>query len=254
MRTIAIIPARYGSTRLPGKALLAETGQPLICHVLHAARACARLDAIWVATDDDRIAHAVSAAGGQAVMTGADCRTGTDRLAQAADALGLADEVAVVNIQGDEPDIPAPAVDALVDALSGSDAEMATLACPLPVEQAHKTDRVKVVCDQAGRAMYFSRAAIPHDRDNRGAGYLLHIGAYAYSAGFLRHYARLSPTPAEQAEQLEQLRALEHGHRIQVARVDYDGAGIDTPADYAAFVARHQAARTHRTGHKDTHR
>ena len=238
MTTVAIIPARLASTRLPGKPLLDQTGKPLIAHVIDAVARCPKIEAIYVATDDQGIARAVEQAGARPVLTSADCRTGTDRLAQAADALGLDDRTIVVNIQGDEPDIPAEAIAALVEALTGADAEMATLACPLATDQAHLPNRVKVVCDRPGRAMYFSRAAIPFDRDGRGAGHLLHIGAYAYRAGFLRAYARLDSTPCEQAESLEQLRALEHGYRIQVAVVDYDGAGIDTPEDYAAFVAR----------------
>ena len=238
MRTIAIIPARYGSTRLPGKPLLDHTGKPLIQHVVESAREASSLDDVVVATDDERIVSAVEGFGGRAVMTSASCRTGTDRLAEAADALNLAGDDIVVNIQGDEPDIPAACIDQMALLLGEKNAEMATLATPLADEQVTDPNRVKVVCDLTGRAMYFSRSAIPYDRDGAGTAALLHIGAYAYGCAFLKTYARLPSTPAEQAEKLEQLRALEHGYSIAVAVVDYDGAGIDTPEDYKRFVRR----------------
>jgi 3-deoxy-manno-octulosonate cytidylyltransferase (CMP-KDO synthetase) len=238
MKRLAIIPARYASTRLPGKPLLAQTGKPLIRHVVEQVRKARRLDRIVVATDDQRILDAVTGFGAEAVMTSTACRTGTDRLAEAAGKLGLADEDIVVNVQGDEPDIPPECVDGLVELLEASDAPMATLATPLPADQAGNTNKVKVVLDRAGKALYFSRAKVPHDRDGTGASYLLHLGIYAYRVGFLRLFAALPPTPAEEAEKLEQLRALEHGYRIAVKVVDYHGIGIDTPEDYAAFVAR----------------
>jgi 3-deoxy-manno-octulosonate cytidylyltransferase (CMP-KDO synthetase) len=236
-RTIAILPARYASTRLPGKPLLAETGRPLIQHVVDAVASAEGVDRIVVATDDERIRQAVQAFGTESVLTSEACRTGTDRLAEAAGLLGLSDDDRVLNIQGDEPDIPPACVEALAGSLAGSGAEMATLAAPLRADQVANPNRVKVVCDLRGRAMYFSRAPIPFDRDAGGrVSHLLHVGAYAYRAGFLRTFAALESTPAEQAEHLEQLRALEHGFRIQVAVVEYDGAGVDTPDDYRRFV------------------
>ncbi|HAU39139.1 MAG TPA: 3-deoxy-manno-octulosonate cytidylyltransferase [Phycisphaerales bacterium] len=239
MNTVVIIPARYASTRLPGKPLLAETGRPLIAHVVEAVRAARGIDRVVVATDDKRIAGAVRAFGGEAVMTSTHCRTGTDRLAEAAATLGLADDDIVLNIQGDEPEIPPACVESLARLLRETDAPMATLATPLPAAEAANPNKVKVVLDARGMALYFSRARIPHDRDGAGFdGYLLHLGAYAYRVAFLKQYAVLPQTPAEQAEKLEQLRALEHGRRIAVAVVEYDGAGIDTPEDYAAFVSR----------------
>lgn len=238
MSTIAIIPARYASTRLPGKPLLAQTGKTLIQHVVEAVRPARRLDRIVVATDDQRIFDAVVNFGGQAVMTG-DCRTGTDRLAQAAASLGLADDDIVVNVQGDEPGMPPACVDQLVEVLHRCNTPMATLATGLPGGAAANPNKVKVVLDRQGRAMYFSRATIPFDRDGAGkTAYLLHLGIYAYRVGFLKLYASLPPTPAEESEKLEQLRALENGYDIAVAVVDYGGGGIDTPEDYAEFVAR----------------
>ncbi len=239
MAAIAIIPARYASTRLPGKPLLAETGRPMIQHVVEAVGRARRIQRVVVATDDDRIATAVTAFGGLAVMTRKDHPCGTDRINEAADKLGAGDGDIVVNVQGDEPEMPPACIDTLVELLADSQDPMATLATPMAAAQAGDPNKVKVVRDSAGRALYFSRAAIPHDRDGTARpGYLLHLGIYAYRRAFLRLFASLPPTPAEQAEKLEQLRALEHGHHILVGVVDYHGCGIDTPEDYAAFVRK----------------
>jgi 3-deoxy-manno-octulosonate cytidylyltransferase (CMP-KDO synthetase) len=244
MQATIIIPARYASTRLPGKPLLAETGKPLIQHVVEAVRGAPSAGKVVVATDDERIARAVAAFGGQFVMTRSDHRSGSDRLAEAAGALGLGDDQIVVNVQGDEPEIPPSCVDRLVELLAAGQAPMATLLTALPAEAAGDPNRVKCVTDSAGRALYFSRAPIPFDRDRTGGvNYKLHLGIYAYRAGFLRRFTQLAPTPAEKAEKLEQLRALEHGYSIMTAEVQYDGAGIDTPEDYAAFVRRVRDAR-----------
>ena len=242
MSVTIIIPARYASTRLPGKPLLDRTGKTLIQHVVEAVHAATRADETIVATDDDRIMQAVAAFGGKAVMTSRSCRTGTDRLAEAAESLGLADDDIVVNVQGDEPDIPPACIDTLVELLAASDAPMATLAAPLPADQADDPNKVKVVLATDGTALYFSRAKIPFDRDDQGnVAYLLHLGIYAYRVAFLKRFAAMAATPAEQTEKLEQLRALENGHRIVAAVVDYDGVGIDTPEDYADFVERMSA-------------
>jgi 3-deoxy-manno-octulosonate cytidylyltransferase (CMP-KDO synthetase) len=234
-----IIPARYASTRLPGKPLLAATGKPLIQHVVENVQPARGVDRIVVATDDERIRAAVEAFGGEAVLTRADHPSGTDRIAEAAGTLGLGEQDIVINVQGDEPEIPPECLERLIALLESTDAPMATLATPLPAGQAGDPNKVKVVCSRGGRALYFSRAKIPHDRDGEGtAGYLWHLGVYAYRVGFLKRFAALPPTAAEVAEKLEQLRALEHGQSIAVAVVDYHGTGIDTPEDYAAFVKR----------------
>jgi 3-deoxy-manno-octulosonate cytidylyltransferase (CMP-KDO synthetase) len=242
MRTVAIIPARYGSTRLPGKPLLNRTGKALIQHVVESAGRARRVQAVFVATDDERIVRAVEAFGGRAVMTRADHATGTDRLAEAAERIGLDDEDVVVNVQGDEPEMDPDHVDRLVGLLAESGAEMATLAAPLPAEAAESPDNVKVVLAGDGSALYFSRAKVPYDREGGGTSYLLHLGIYAYRKKFLIEFTNLPQTPAERAERLEQLRALEHGRRIAVAVVASAAAGIDTAEDYAAFVER---LRTH---------
>ncbi|MFW6133544.1 MAG: 3-deoxy-manno-octulosonate cytidylyltransferase [Planctomycetota bacterium] len=239
MNATAVIPARYASTRLPGKPLLAETGRPLIRHVVESVASARYLRRVVVATDDERIVAAVRDFGGEAMLTDRSCRTGTDRIAEVADRLGLSDDDVVVNVQADEPEMPGDCVDRLVELLDGAGAPMATLATPIGAEEASRPGMTKVVVDRRGMALYFSRAMIPHDRDGDAhPRYLLHHGIYAYRAGFVRTYATLESTPAEQAEKLEQLRALEHGYDIAVAVVSYRGARIDTPEDYRDFVAR----------------
>ena len=239
MNAIVIIPARYASTRLPGKPLLDQTGMPMIQHVVQAVGSARSIQKIVVATDDPRIASAVEAFGGNCVMTRADHPSGTDRLAESAEKLGLEDDDIVVNVQGDEPEMPGSCVDQLVDILVGGSCPMATLATPLSYEEASDPNKVKVVLRADGRALYFSRSRIPCDRDSgRDVQYLLHLGIYAYRVAFLKRYAALPPTPAEQGEKLEQLRALESGFDIAVGVTDYHGRGIDTPEDYEAFLNR----------------
>ena len=239
MNAIAIIPARYASARLPGKPLLDRTGQPLIQHVVQAVTSASSIKRIVVATDDSRIADAVEAFGGDCVMTKSDHPSGTDRIAESAEKLGLEAGDVVVNVQGDEPEMPGACVDQLVELLAGGDCPMATLATPLSNDETDDPNKVKVVVRDDGRALYFSRSRIPFDRDSsRQVRYLLHLGIYAYRVAFLKRYAALPPTPAEQAEKLEQLRALESGFDIAVGVTDYHGRGIDTPSDYEAFVAR----------------
>lgn len=245
MSATVIIPARYASTRLPGKPLLKETGKYLIQHVVDAASKASKADRIVVATDDERIYQAVEEFQGQVVMTRADHQSGTDRLAEAAEILSLADDDIVINVQGDEPDMPAECIDMLVDMMSESSVAMATFATPLSAQDAADPNKVKVVLRRDGRAMYFSRSRIPYDRDNAAnVEYLLHLGIYAYRVSFLKEFAALSPTVCEQTECLEQLRALEHGYDILVAKTDYDGHGIDTPEDYAEFLQSVRGSHT----------
>lgn len=249
MEIVVIIPARYGSTRLEGKPLLRRTGKFLIQHVVESVQKARKVGRIVVATDDARIFDAVVGFGAQAVMTSALCRTGTDRLAEAAAQLALADDDIVINVQGDEPEMPAACVDQLADLLTASGAPMATLATPLEPALVDNPNKVKVVLDRVGRALYFSRSRIPFDRDGTGkARYLLHLGIYAYRVGFLKAFAALPPTPAEEVEKLEQLRALENGHTILAAVVDYHGVGIDTPEDYEEFVQRQRENRDGKIG------
>jgi 3-deoxy-manno-octulosonate cytidylyltransferase (CMP-KDO synthetase) len=240
VRTAIIIPARYASSRLPGKPLLRATGKYLVQHVYE--QACqARADQVLVATDDERIAAAVQSFGGEAVLTRADHPSGTDRVAEVASRL---DVDVVVNLQGDEPLIPPALLDLLPELLRrDSKADVATLAVPIASkEQWHDPACVKVVRDGLGRALYFSRSPIPFVRDDQptfgGADspFLQHLGLYAYRRDFLLDLARQPPSPLEALEKLEQLRVLSLGRLIQVGVVPHACRGVDTPADYERFV------------------
>ena len=242
MRRIAvIIPARYGAQRFPGKSLADLAGSPVIAHVVERARRARGVDVVAVATDDDRIARAAERAGAEAIVTG-NAPTGTDRVAEAARRLRPAPDV-VVNLQGDEPLIEPEAIETLVAAMEPG-VEMATLARPLGEGELGRTHVVKVVTDGRGDALYFSRAAIPHRRSGGDSPLArAHVGIYAFTAAFLQEFASLSPGRLEAEESLEQLRALEHGHRIRVADTRYAGFGIDTPEDLerarAILAAQH---------------
>jgi 3-deoxy-manno-octulosonate cytidylyltransferase (CMP-KDO synthetase) len=236
-KVLAVIPARLASSRLPGKVLLDRTGKPLIQHVWEGARACPLIDRLIVATDAEPVVRAVEAFGGEAVMTSPDCASGTDRVAEAA--RHVPDAEIVLNIQGDEPEMTTAPLNALVNGmLADPQADMGTIAVPWP-EDVPESDPgcVKVVTDLRGRALYFSRSPVPYFRDGGGER-LKHVGLYAYRAEFLQTLAALAPTPLEQAEALEQLRALEHGYSIAVFRCEYQGHEVNTPEDYEAFVAR----------------
>ena len=249
MKAVAVIPARYASTRFPGKPLANQTGKYLIQHVYEQVRGARSITEVIVATDDTRIREAVASFGGRVVMTRADHPSGTDRVAEAAESL---DADVIVNVQGDEPEIEPESIDRLVALLADeADVRMGTLACPFAAgADPADPNAVKVVLDGRNRALYFSRALIPYPRDTQGrpdkpsgqpgapSQWLLHIGIYAYRREFLLRLAKLSPTPLEQREKLEQLRALENGFPIAVAMVERAAVGIDTPKDYAAFVQR----------------
>jgi len=248
---VAIIPARLASTRLPRKVLLADTGKPLVEHVYAGARACTLIDRVVVATDSDEVALAVRAFGGEAVLTSPACTCGTERVAEAA--RGFAEARLILNVQGDEPEMTAAPLTALVHGMLAGEADMGTVATPWPENVAlEEPGFVKVVTDQRGRALYFSRSAVPYYRDapapahvRRADGaprYLKHLGLYAFRPAFLQRFAALAPTPLEQAESLEQLRALEHGFDIAVFETEYEGREVNTLADYQAFVARHTRA------------
>jgi len=231
MNIVCIIPARYASTRLPGKPLLDIAGKPMIQHVVERVRQAHRPSRILVATDDARIFAAVQSFGGEARMTSADHPTGTDRLAEVAAALPEAD--LILNVQGDEPLIPPQAIDALAAAFDGRpDLQMATLMTPMAESEYEDPGAVKVVVSLDGHALYFSRSLIPFPR-NRGpqCRWFKHIGVYAYRRDFLLRYAALPPSPLEAAESLEQLRALEHGYRIRVIETPFRSIGVDTAED-----------------------
>ncbi len=244
---IVAIPARFASTRLPGKPLRLLDGEPLIAHVARRARDSGAAQVV-VATDNARIADALDDNDVTICMTRADHASGSDRLAECARQLGWSDDAVVVNLQGDEPFAPASGIREVARALAGDDAPMATLATPVEdAAQLFDPNVVKVVRDARGRALYFSRAPVPWARDAfardrdvlpRQMPFLRHIGIYAYRAGFLKQFATLEPTPLERAESLEQLRALEHGFSIAVRLAPEPfPAGIDTENDLAAAQA-----------------
>lgn len=238
----AIIPARFNATRFPGKMLADETGKPLIVHVVEATRRARQIGDVIVATDDDRIARAVHACGVETVMTRRDHANGTSRIAEVIAAKGDRIGDCVVNVQGDEPEIDPGLLDRLVDLMqSDPSVEMATLAGPFADhEDPDDPNITKVVCGENGRALYFSRACIPFDRDHEGVTVLKHAGTYAYRRDFVLRYAEMKSTPLERAEKLEQLRVLEHGHAIAVVVAAIRHHGIDTPEQYAAFVQRYR--------------
>jgi len=243
-----VIPARHGSTRLPGKPLLELAGKPLLQWVYERALRCGA-DEVLVATDDERIATVARGFGAQVMLTAASHETGTDRIAEVADRAGWDPGVMVVNLQGDEPLMPAVLVQQAAALLaSHASADIATLAAPLDNLQALLDPNVvKVVTTLQGRALYFSRAPIPWHRDEAPAGLLSqcshegarrHIGLYAYRVGALRRLAALQPTPLERLERLEQLRALEHGMDIRVDNATVlPGTDVNTPDDVARVVA-----------------
>ena len=247
MNAAIVIPARYASSRLPAKPLLRDTGKYLIQHVYELALRAKCAGAVIVATDDQRILEAVQSFGGRAVMTRADHPSGTDRIAEVT--RGIDAEI-VVNLQGDEPQFDPAALDLLAELLAKNPTVgMATLATPLHDKQSYLNPNiVKVVCDDAGRAMYFSRSPIPMVRDgepNFAATpplFLQHLGVYAYRSEVLLKLAALPAHPIEHTEKLEQLRALAHGIPIQVGVVPRAHRGVDTPEDYAAFVASTMSA------------
>jgi 3-deoxy-manno-octulosonate cytidylyltransferase (CMP-KDO synthetase) len=253
---VAIIPARYASTRLPGKPLSQIHGKPMVQHVYERARRARGLDRVLVATDDERIAAAVRAFGGEALLTSARHATGTDRLAEAAAAT---DASIVVNVQGDEPLLDPRAIEAALEPLlADASVEIATLALPLrDVDELLSPNVVKVVVDARGDALYFSRSPLPFVRLRAGTTpsesaaaavarglARKHVGLYVYRRETLLRFAALPPSPLEEAEGLEQLRALQHGIRIRVAEADLPGSvAVDTPEDLDRVRALLGAAR-----------
>jgi len=239
-----VIPARYASTRLPGKPLRQLLGKPMLQHVWEAS-GCSSADQVVVATDDERIESAARQFGAEVCMTASTHASGTDRLGEVVSTLGWSDDTIVVNVQGDEPLMPPGLIDQVAgDLADNTDASIATVATPLVAAgEFFDSNVVKVVRDKTGYALYFSRAPVPWDRDLLVDGVkalpigimpLRHIGIYAYRVSYLHRYAEMRPCPLEQAEQLEQLRALWYGERIHVAEAGQrPGPGVDTEEDLA---------------------
>lgn len=240
------------STRFPGKPLAADTGRAMVLHVVDRARAASLIDRVVVAAPDPEIIDVVVEDGGEAMLTGDEHPNGTSRLAEVVTRLGeeVAPDSIVVNVQGDEPELDPGAIDAVITALrEDPEADMATIAAPWdPGDDPEDPSIVKVVCSARGRALYFSRSRIPHVRDAAertatASAPLRHVGLYAYRRDFLARFAAWPESPLERLESLEQLRVLENGGSIAVAVHPASGSGIDTPEQYAAFVARWSADR-----------
>lgn len=248
MRSIIVIPARLASTRLPRKLLLTETGRPLLQHTYEAAQQARKPSEVVIAADHEEIAAVARGFGARVIMTSPTCPSGTDRLAEVAPQLPEAD--LIVNVQGDEPELSGETIDAAIALLEQNpDAPMATLCTPIRErEKLLDPACVKVVfaaSPTGHRAIYFSRAAVPHAREwsdalltREPACFYQHLGLYVYRREFLPKYAALPRTPLETLENLEQLRVLENGYPIMIGVVEEPSIGIDTPADYAAFVTR----------------
>ena len=239
MSFIAIIPARYGSSRLPGKPLADINGKPMVVHVMERALESGAKRVI-VATDHPEVVKAVEEAGGEVCMTRADHQSGTERLAEVIELCQFADDEIIVNVQGDEPLIPPVIIRQVAENLANSEAGMSTLAVPIETaEEAFNPNAVKVVRNAKGYAMYFSRAAIPWERERFavsketiGDVFLRHIGIYAYRAGFIRQYVKWEPSELEHIELLEQLRVLWYGEKIHVdVAKAIPSVGVDTPED-----------------------
>jgi len=242
---VAIIPARYSSTRLPGKPLLPLARIPMIMHVVERASRACLVSRVIVATDDERIAEAVEAHGGESRMTSPNLTSGTDRVAEVAAQL---DSEFIVNVQGDEPLIEPSTIDAAIEPLfKDEQIQISTTSEPIDsIEDLFNPGVVKVVTDARGFALYFSRSPIPYARlagelaleeslradPSLLSNYRKHSGLYAYRAGFLRRFARMEPSPLERLEALEQLRAIENGFEIRVVRVEHRSIGVDTRQDY----------------------
>ncbi|RMG18340.1 MAG: 3-deoxy-manno-octulosonate cytidylyltransferase [Deltaproteobacteria bacterium] len=239
MRVAIVIPARYASTRLPGKPLADLAGKPMIAHVCERARAAPVADAVVVATDHEGIALAARAAGARALLTSPHHRSGTDRVAEAVERLeGEGEDFdVIVNLQGDEPLIEPALVAEVVEQL-GDGVPMATLARSLRPEEAANPAVVKVAVDRRGRALFFSRAPIGGARDGGDAASFAHLGIYAFVRPFLTTFTQLGESPLERAEGLEQLRALEHGYPIAVGVCACESEGVDTPEDLERIRAR----------------
>ncbi|MDZ7760417.1 MAG: 3-deoxy-manno-octulosonate cytidylyltransferase [Desulfovermiculus sp.] len=241
---IAIIPARYGSTRFPGKPLAPILGRPMFWHTVQRARACTQIQNTYLATDDRRIADKAASLDIPVIMTSPDHTSGTDRILEAAQSLNLPDEAVVVNVQGDEPCIPPQLLDQLMQPFAEPETQVSTAARTLDPKLAADPNLVKVVRTHTGRALYFSRSPVPYVRDAKLASYLLHIGLYAFRLPVLHRFYHLRPSPLEQMEKLEQLRLLEAGIPIHVVLTEHQCYGIDRPEDVSkveAFLRKEQS-------------
>ncbi|MGM0759040.1 MAG: 3-deoxy-manno-octulosonate cytidylyltransferase [Thermodesulfobacteriota bacterium] len=233
----AIIPARYASSRFPGKPLTPILGRPMFWHVVQRTRSCPYIHHTYLATDDSRIAKAAEALGISAIMTKTEHTSGTDRILEAAQSLSLSEDTVVVNVQGDEPCLTPQLLDQLVQPFLWPQTQVSTAARPLEPEYAPDPNLVKVARARTGQALYFSRAPIPYARDTQQTGFLAHIGLYAFRLPVLRRFHQLGPSPLEDVEKLEQLRLLEAGIPVHVVLTEHQCYGVDRPEDVAKVEA-----------------
>mgnify|MGYP002640456100 FL=1 len=246
MKICAIIPARYQSSRFPGKPLALISGKPMIQHAYERALACPELSAVCIATDDSRITDCVNGFGGKAVMTSVNHRSGTDRIAEAAAELGLMDDDIVVNVQGDQPSFhPSVVTDLVRPLVEDASIPMSTLKCRIREgSDVHNPNHVKVVTDRQGFALYFSRYPVPFCRDGEPTGnHYKHLGFYCFRMDFLKRFSGLSEGTLESLEKLEQLRVLEHGFKIKVVETLYDSIEVDVPEDIGKIEASLRSSR-----------
>ncbi|MBP2632359.1 MAG: 3-deoxy-manno-octulosonate cytidylyltransferase [Firmicutes bacterium] len=230
MKILCVIPARYSSTRLPGKPLADIAGKPMIQRVYERAALATKPTKVLVATDHEAVFKAVESFNGHAMMTAPDHATGTDRLAEVA--RKYTDIDVIINVQGDEPLIEPSIIDELAEAFTiDPDLNMATIMTPIQEEEKNNPNNVKVVTDLKGYALYFSRSLMPYPRNDHQVPVYKHIGIYAYRRDFLLNYAAMQPTPLESTESLEQLRALENGYKIKVLKTNFSFVGVDTEED-----------------------
>lgn len=231
MNILCVIPARYSSTRLPGKPLAVIAGKPMIQHVYERAKSATAPNRVIVATDHELVVKAVREFGGEVILTSPHHPSGTDRLAEVAEKFPNAD--IIINVQGDEPLISPEVIDQLAAVFeTEQQASMATLMSEMEEQEYQIPSAVKVITDLAGYALYFSRSLIPYPRAKQAnQAVYKHIGIYAYRRDFLMKFAKLAPTPLEKTESLEQLRALEHGYKIKVIKTQFTSIGVDTPED-----------------------
>jgi 3-deoxy-manno-octulosonate cytidylyltransferase (CMP-KDO synthetase) len=226
-----IIPARYNSKRFPGKPLANILGKPMFWHVFNRAKQCKELSEVILATDDDRILKAAEDYNIPAVMTRNDHKSGTDRIIEAAGLINVPDHAVVINIQGDEPALEPGMLTELLSPFTSPEVQVTTLAKVMETKEAGNTDRVKVVIEKSGKALYFSRAAIPFPRDEKSEIFYGHIGLYAFRYDTLKQFGMLESSHLETTEKLEQLRMLENGIPIHVIVTDYKSVGVDRPED-----------------------
>jgi 3-deoxy-manno-octulosonate cytidylyltransferase (CMP-KDO synthetase) len=244
MSVVGVIPARYQSSRFPGKPLIDIHGKPMIQHVYERAGQAHKLDRLLIATDDRRILEAARSFGGECLLTRDDHASGTDRVAEVCELLDLPDSDIIINIQGDEPLLLPEMIEQLIEVLHAfPECCMATLAFPSSNRQEYfNPNVVKIVADRNGKALYFSRSPLPYFRDDPATtqlNFLKHLGFYAYRLGFLRVFTKLPQGILETTEKLEQLRALEHGYPIFAALTTTDTLGVDTPEDLKMLLERH---------------